>query len=98
MDLFYIRSHEGKYIRSVRSAFEWPEVYNKFDEKWSSMTEMDPWGFPGMICSDAQKGVVCGRLAYVEKTFKSKERMLRDIKLPSQVDFRGFFDDFFGDG
>lgn len=98
VELLYTRSRDGAYRRCVKAAFERPEYAGSLDRGWSSMLDGPPWGFPGMLRSDTRTGTLRGSLAYAEKRFKTKGRMLFDMLRPGKVEFKGFFDDFFGDG
>lgn len=101
VDLFYIRTDKGKFMRCVKAVLEQPEYLDDFfchHEKWYDMTTSEPWGYPGMLQLDKQKKTICNSLGYIDKTFRSERQMYCDIKHPDKVDFQGFFDDYFGDG
>lgn len=101
VDLFYIRTDKGKFMRCVKAVLEQPEYLDDFfchHEKWDDMTTSEPWGYPGMLQLDKQKKTICNSLGYIDKTFRFERQMYCDIKHPDKVDFQGFFDDYFGDG
>lgn len=98
-ELMYLRTEDGRLIRFVRAEFQRPEGLGTLaDGCWSDMTDCEPWGFPGMLICDEEARTLTAGLAYAEREFASEAEMLADMESPAEIDYKGFFDDYYGDG
>lgn len=54
------------------------------------------WGHPGILY--LENDWLSYRLMYEERVFDDESQLMADIAAPAEVDYRGFFNDVFGDG
>lgn len=91
-DILYIESNK-KYYRCIKASFR--NLQYGIDNKKYKKLEMI-WGHPGVIYFDRDK--TKNRIYFIEKEFKNKEELEKDIRNPSSINYTNFMNDIFADG